>query len=219
MDTQFYHPFSAIVAGPSGCGKSFFVVNFLKNLINVTTCNVKFEKVIWFYDEWQPLYKTLAGAVEFQQGLPTLDQFDGATPSLIIIDDLMREANGGVVDIFTKGCHHRNLSVFFITQNIFHQAKGQRDISLNSHYIVLFKNPRDGSQIRHLARQIAPLNSRFVEEAYQDATSKPHGYLLFDLKQATPDEYRYRTSIFQEDGACYVYIPKKGYKYNSSKRK
>lgn len=212
MEFQFEHPFSTIVAGPSGCGKSHLVVNFLKNMNNANICNVKFEKVIWFYDEWQPLYNTLNAFVEFQQGLPKMDQFDGVSPNLIIIDDLMRESNANVVDIFTKGCHHRNLSVFFITQNIFHQGKGQRDISLNSHYIIYFKNPRDAAQIRHLANQINPMNPKFVQEAYYDATSKPHGYLLLDLKQSTPDEFRYRTSIFQEDGACYVYIAKKGYK-------
>lgn len=175
-------------------------------------CDANFHKVIWFYGQWQELYTNLQQSVEFQQGLPNLDQFEGFKPCLIIIDDLMREANSDVVDIFTKGCHHRNLSVLFLTQNIFHQGKGQRDISLNAHYIICFKNPRDGAQIRHLARQINPANSAFVRESYEDATSKPHGYLLFDLKQATPDHVRYRTSIFQEDGACYAYIPKKEYK-------
>lgn len=213
MEFQFYHPFSAIVGGPSGCGKSFFVVNFLQHMNKIS--NVKFDKVIWFYDEWQPLYKDLTSIVEFQQGLPNMEQFDGLKPNLIIIDDLMRETNGSIVDIFTKGCHHRNLSVFFITQNIFHQGRGQRDISLNAHYIVYFKNPRDAAQIRHLARQISPSNPKFVQEAYQDATSSPHGYLFFDLKQTTPEELRFRSSIFAEDGACYAYVPKKGYKYNN----
>ncbi|KAK4885922.1 hypothetical protein RN001_002193 [Aquatica leii] len=210
---QFQHPFSAIVAGPSGCGKSYFIVNFIKNMNDV--CDTKFENVIWFYDEWQPLYKDLPN-IKFQEGLPSMDSFDGREPNLIIIDDLMREANSAVVDIFTKGCHHRNLSVFFLTQNVFHQGKGQRDISLNAHYIVLFKNPRDKAQIKHLTRQVYPENPKFLEEAYNDATSNPHGYLLFDLKQGTPDIVRFRTSIFNEDGACYIYIPKKRFKYTSS---
>lgn len=175
-------------------------------------CNVHFKKVTWHYGVWQKLYEELDSFAEFQQGLPDMESFDGSEPHLLIIDDLMRETNGSVVDIFTKGCHHRNLSVFFITQNIFHQGKGQRDISLNAHYIVLFKNPRDRAQIKHLTRQICPENQRFLQEAYDDATAKPHGYLLFDLKQNTPDIARYRTSIFRQDGACYIYIPKKGYK-------
>uniref|UniRef100_A0A1Y1KS04 Uncharacterized protein n=1 Tax=Photinus pyralis TaxID=7054 RepID=A0A1Y1KS04_PHOPY len=209
MENKIYHPFSAIVSGPSGSGKSYFVVNFLKNVGNI--CNVVFERIVWHYAEWQELYDDLKG-IEFHQGLPDMSNFDGLKPTLVIIDDLMRESNGSMVDIFTKGCHHRNLSVFFLTQNIFHQGKGQRDISLNAHYIILFKNPRDRAQIKHLTRQILPENSKFLEEAYNDATSKPHGYLLFDLKQSTPDVFRYRTSIFEEDGACVVYTPKKGIK-------
>ncbi|KAF2889915.1 hypothetical protein ILUMI_16259 [Ignelater luminosus] len=213
MEHQFYHPFSVIVAGPSGCGKSYFVLKLLKNASRM--CNTNFEKVLWFYDEWQPLYKDLSEIVEFQQGLSDMRLFDGGSPNLITIHDLMRESNADVVDIFTKGCHHRNLRVFFITQNIFHLGKGQRDIFSNAHYIICFKNPRDGAQIRHQARQICPEDSKFLQEAYHDATADPHGYLLFDLKQSTPNTVRYRTSIFSEDGSCFVYVPRKRYKYKS----
>ena len=123
----------------------------------------------------------------------------------------MREASGSsvIIDLFTKGCHHKNLSVFFITQNIFYKGKNQRDLSLNSHYLVLFKNPRDKAQIRHLAQQMCPQNSKFLVEAFLDATEKPHGYLLIDLKQATPENYRFRTNIFPHEGATTVYVPRK----------
>lgn len=210
MNYQFYHPFSAVVAGPSGCGKSQFILNFLKAANAI--CSVQFKKIYWYYDEMQPLYKNLNESVHLRQGLPDMQEFDGADPVLIIIDDFMREANNSIVDIFTKGSHHRNISVFFITQNIFHQGRGQRDISLNAHYIILFKNPRDRAQIKHLSRQISPNYSKFLEEAYNDATSEPHGYLLFDLKQKTLDMLRYRTSIFRTDGGCTIYVPKKQYK-------
>ena len=121
----------------------------------------------------------------------------------------MRESNDKVVDLFTKGCHHKNISVFFITQNLFHQGKGQRDISLNAHYIIYFKNPRDRAQIQHLARQMCPENPKFLQEAYNDATAVAHGYLLIDLKQSTEENFRFRTNIFQSDGYQHVYVPKK----------
>lgn len=60
-----------------------------------------------------------------------MSDFDGSEPSLVIIDDLMRESDGRVFDLFTKGCHHRYISVLFITKNMFHEDRGQRDISLN----------------------------------------------------------------------------------------
>ena len=61
-----------------------------------------------------------------------MSTFDGSEPVLMILDDLMRETNASIVDIFTKGSHHRQISVFYITQNLFHQGRGQRDISLKA---------------------------------------------------------------------------------------
>ena len=81
-------------------------------------------------------------------------------------------------------------------QNVFNKGKENRTISLNSHYIVLFKNPRDASQITHLAKQMYPGNIKFMQEAFHDATSDPHGYLLIDLKQDTPEHLRLRSRIF-----------------------
>ncbi|KAG8238409.1 hypothetical protein J437_LFUL011594, partial [Ladona fulva] len=52
------------------------------------------------------------------------------------------------------------------------------------------------SKIFHLSRQLYPENPKFIQESYNDRTEKPHGYLFIDLKQYTPDIYRYRTEIF-----------------------
>ena len=80
-------------------------------------------------------------------------------------------------------------------------------MSLNAHYIVFFKNPRDKSQIHHFSRQVFPENTKFILEAFLDATSKPHSYLLFDMRQNTPDPFRFRAEIFPEEENC-VYVPK-----------
>lgn len=208
---HFYHPFTAIVAGPSGCGKSVFVTNFIKYTKEI--CNTNFNQITWCYDEMQPLYNLKQ--VTYYQGIPDLSMFDGEEPQLVIIDDLMRESDGRIVDIFTKGSHHRNLSVFYISQNLFHQGKGQRDISLNSSYIIYFKNPRDKTQIRYLARQVSPEQPKYLEDSYKDATKEPHGYLVIDLKQDTNDLCRIKTKIFPSlDKYCTVYVPSKGFKYD-----
>ena len=76
----------------------------------------------------------------------------------------MRESSCDVIlDLFTKGSHHKNISVIFIMQNIFHKGKSQRDIRLNTKYIVLYKNPRDRAQIQHLARQVHPEDPNFCK--------------------------------------------------------
>jgi len=51
----------------------------------------------------------------------------------------MNETNRSVTDLFTKGSHHRNISEIYIVQNLFNKRKEHRTISLNSHYIVVFK--------------------------------------------------------------------------------
>lgn len=216
MDTRWKHPFTAIVSGPTSCGKTVFVKRFLAQLPGV--CDTLFDRILFYYSEWQDAYKRDfttppgCGYVEFIEGLPQLSDYSGDNDKkkLIIIDDLMREAsNGGsILDLFTKHSHHKNISIIFITQNLFY--KGQRDISLNASYLVIFKNPRDRAQIQYLARQVYPEDPKFLQEAYMDSTSRAHGYLLLDLKQSTLDEYRFRTCIFPDDPTHYVYVPKFG---------
>lgn len=60
----------------------------------------------------------------------------------------MSEMGDRVTRLCTKHSHHRNLSVMYIVQNpVRKKNKEQGTISLNSHYTVLFKNPRDAVQI------------------------------------------------------------------------
>ena len=93
-------------------------------------------------------------------------------------------------------------------QNLFPKNKESRTISLNSQYMVIFKNPRDASQIANLAKQMYPGRGAFGQEAFADATASPYGYLLIDLKQNTPDDMRLRTSILPDDTCQFVYVPK-----------
>ena len=100
-----------------------------------------------------------------------------------------------IVNLFTKGSHHRNLSVIYIVQNLFHQGKGNRSISLNSHYLVLFKNPRDKLQILTLAKQMYPSETAWFIKEYEEAVRRPYGYLFVDLRPTTADKCRLRTNV------------------------
>lgn len=59
-----------------------------------------------------------------------------------------------LTSLFTKGSHHSNTSVIHIAQNLFGKNEEQRTINLNSLYLLVFKNPKDASQITYLAKQI-----------------------------------------------------------------
>jgi len=125
----------------------------------------------------------------------------------MVIDDLMNETDGSVANLFTKRSHHRNISVVFLVENLFHRNKNIRTISLNARYMVLFKNPRDASQFASLARQIYPNKSAFAVEAYKDATREPYSYLFVDLRPEQDEDLRLRTNIFSDE-TRYVYVPK-----------
>lgn len=152
------------------------------------------QKVIYCYGEYQSAFDKYHW-VEFHEGLPKSSMFNGI-PTLVIIDDLMDKTDDTVANLFTKISHHRSVSVIYITQNVFHKCKQSRTISLNSHYMVLFKSPRDVGQIAILGRQLYPENTKFLVEAFKDATSEPHSYLMLDLRPDTPEPYRVRANIF-----------------------
>ena len=189
----------------TGCGKTTFVARLLRNapsMINPTP-----EHVTWYYGEWQSAYENLhIPNVRLEQGLPT--SFDTGKRNVVVLYDLMAETDGRVTDFFTKKSRHSNTSVIYLVQNIFPKHKESRTISLNAQYMVVFKNPRDASQVTHLAKQMYPGRVKFVQEAFKDATSVPYGYLLVDLKQDTPEDMRLRTTILPDDTVQYVYVPK-----------
>ena len=193
MDPRWQHPFTCIVAGPTQSGKTEFVKHFIENLEDMVTPLP--TRIVWSYGEWQPAYQTLLDKVDFVQGLPDLPLYS-KEPLLVVIDDQMHGVDHRITSLFTKGSHHRNLSIIYIVQNLFDQHKEHRTISLNSHYLVIFKNPRDGSQIVHLAKQMYPGKTHYLRRAFALATGQPHGYLLIDLKQATPEGMRLRSHIF-----------------------
>ena len=154
MDTRGQHPFTCIVAGPTGCGKTTFVARLLRNA--AAMIDPPPERITWYYGEWQAAYENLdIPNMRLEEGLPTSFDNDGKR-GLVVLDDLMAETDGRVTNLFTKKSHHSNTSVIYLVQNIFPKNKESRTISLNSQYMVIFKNPRDASQIANLAKQMYP---------------------------------------------------------------
>ena len=126
---------------------------------------------MYCYGEYQAVFNDYPDVI-FHEGLPDISQFDGRDRILLILDDLMSETNDSVSNIFTKVSHHRNVSVMYLSQNLFYKSKQTRTMSLNAHYIVLFKNPRDAMQVSTLARQMYPGQNKFLVEAFKNATEK-----------------------------------------------
>jgi hypothetical protein len=75
--------------------------------------------------------------------------------------------------------------------------------------MVLMKNDRDKQQISILSKQISPNNSKYILEAYKDATVKPYDYLLLDFSPETNNIIRLRSKIFPHQFPMVTYLEKK----------
>jgi len=206
----FIHPFNCIISGPTMCGKTFFLKEILK--FREVLISPLPTKIYYCYKSWQKTYddfKDLIPGIVFVKGLLDFEDLNEMKKNMIIFDDLMNEVieSESVMNIFTVGSHHKNTSTFFLTQNIFAQGKFARNISLNANYMIIFQNPRDLQQIRVLARQMYPDDSKFLIESFQDSTTKPHGYLFIDLKQSTESRNRIQTGILPSQKRI-IYVSK-----------
>jgi len=204
----FKHPFTAIVSGPTKAGKTVWVRNLIINAEDMVSPPP--IEVYYCYSEWQPLYQELASkGVHMIEGLPDMNALKSTSniPRLLILDDLMQEMKNEkkLVQLFTRGSHHWNLSIMHIVQNLFYD--GLRTSRVNAQYLILMKNPSDQLQASTLAKQLFPGNTRYFMEAYKDATSESFGYLLIDLSQDTEENMRLRTNVFPGQLSV-VYIPK-----------
>lgn len=192
---HFVHPFRCIYSGPSQAGKSEFVKRVI--LEKLICGNIK--QIVWCCKNTAFVPKELLKIENFSthEGLPEINAIQ--PDSLIVIDDLMTEGvSKELCQLFTVTSHHLSVSIFYITQNIFHQGPLSRDISLSSNILVCFKNPRDKSQFGVLARQLAPENWRGLLEVYKEATREPFGYLFIDLSQQANELLRFKTNIFNK---------------------
>ena len=201
MTMAFKHPFSMVVSGPSGSGKSVWT----KKLLLSSLIQPSPERIIWCFGQWQPLYDSIRRKIpriEFVNGIPghlnNQLYIDVSKRNVLVFDDLMTEAkcDQRIADLFTKGSHHRNISVVYLTQNLFPQGKACKDIILNTQYMVLFNNPIDRQQVATLARRIYPSTSAVFMKRFEQATSYPYGQLVIDLKSNTAEKDRLHTKIF-----------------------
>ena len=204
MDITINNGSSIQVVGPSGAGKSLFVSTLL------ATPNYFKNPIQHIY--WHMGVEEEAGMTSnHMKRLKNITYIKGIKPNfadklkkhdVIVIDDLYDDVNSikNFNDLFTKISRHNEITVIFITQNLFHQGGKHRTRNLNVQYLVIFKNPRDQTIINFLSNQAFPLNKKFLIDAFNDATSKPHGYLFIDFTQRCEDEIRVRADIFNKNG-------------------
>ena len=139
---------------PGESGKSQFIYQWLKN----DTFQPKFDKFLFFYQHFQPLYVVMLKEIEnieFVQrvNLVLIDSLENTgTKYLLIFEDSRQElCNSREFEKIAVAGRHRGLSTIYIKHNFFHKSKLGRDIELQNTHIVLFKSPRDVLQVGRLS--------------------------------------------------------------------
>ena len=197
-------------------GKTTFTLNLLKNAESLFKPS-RPGFTILIYETWQSCYDIMLEKKLINLSIKGFENIDylkelfeenkdkGGT--LIVVDDQMQKIDYNLVNIFTIYSHHLKVTCLLLTQSLFLSNEIYRIISLNSNYIVLMKNTRDSSSVSILAKQTHPFKTRFVTDAYINATTDPYSYLVMDLRQETPEIIRLRGDIFTDVIPVYVQFP------------
>ena len=197
---QLKSPASHMVVGPSGSGKTNLVEHLL--CYNLDLFHHSPHSIHYCYGAWQPAYDRMNQfPIRFHKGVPQQNDIGKWFPrgGILILDDLMDECGNdkGVLDIFTKYSHHKNVSVIYLLQDIFPKGKYSKTISRNVHYVWAFKNPRDQLGLKNLLLQAFPNNWSQVLETFQKAAERPYGYVLLDFHPSSPDTQRILSHVLK----------------------
>ena len=212
-DIRFKENFKIFVCGPSRCGKTVFIKDLLQNIPSITKQNI--SKVIYVYKVWQQIFEDmkLQGLIDFflkeeENIVEKIKKLSFGEYSLVIFDDLINSKNlEEISNLFVVDGRHSNYSMIFTSQRMFVNNEYFRQISNNCDYIVVFKNPRNYSEIRTLAQQLTPMSLDLLE-IYTKATKDPFTYLLINLTQECNEDVKFLSHLFDYDHYVKTYVKK-----------
>ena len=136
-----------MIVGPTNSGKIVWVNRLLSHDMfteipkSILHCYSVYQK---FFEEMKT-NPDIKVPIIFMEGLPTKDIMDNMNNGnfhIIILHNMMETIvkSLDMLQLFTKYCHHYNISAVFIMQNVYHQGPYGRSISLNNHMMILFEN-------------------------------------------------------------------------------
>lgn len=233
VDATFRHPFTMIIAGPSGSGKTTFVKQLLeerKNHINTTIdyvyiiigTNLKQNPIleelyknlvkdklyvkIWELNKMFPNKKDLKE--NFQSYFDNIisKHYEKGEKGCIILDDLMKESgeSGILTTIFSRESTHSNISLIFLTQNLFHQGIKNSNVTTyrNTKYLILFYSKADRRVLSYVAQKIGVRNSDKLRDMLDQILEKQR-YVVCDFHIESDKKLSFRTNIFAKNKLFY----------------
>jgi len=210
----FEGPTTFSLSGSTRSGKTTWLYRLLSHTSEMFPQNPP-QQILYCYGVWQDMFEEMERHIKnisFHHGLPSHAQIENLSSNnshnIIVLDDLMNEVvkNSDIELLFTRGAHHKKLTVIYLNQNLFCQGKNAKSINLNCHYLVLFHNLRDNSQIKRLGQQIFPGEGEVLVQAYKDCMQESFGYLVIDLSPGSDPKHRLRSKVFPGEDTR-IYLP------------
>ena len=214
IDCRLIENFKIYMSGPSRCGKSVFLASLLKSRKTFTKRPP--EVICFVYSVYQEgIYDDLRnGIVDYfiqddehlERNIQKILNANKGKPSLLIYDDLIKSINlPFIARQFTVNGRHNGISQVFVSQKLFPKDENIRLISNNSDYLVVFKNPRNATEIKILSNQMSP-GKNILSKIFEQATLDPYSYLFIDLTQECIPQKKYLSHLFDSDHWIHTYI-------------
>ena len=199
MPIKFLANHNTIIFGQTGAGKTCFILDVIRyKLIH------PFPKNIYYMYKIRQPFMDQINNINFIEGLD-FNAIDTNKPSMLVIDDLVLSTNKAVAEMFILGSHHRQISIFFLTQNLFPNCNLFRLMSTNTHYFVIFQNQRNFRQVMTLARQIfVGRDIKRITEAYKRASNTLRGFIVLSFSQLLPNELTVVTDWWEQCPSVYL---------------
>ena len=199
MPIKFLANHNTIIFGQTGAGKTCFILDVIRyKLIH------PFPKNIYYMYKIRQPFMDQINNINFIEGLD-FNAIDTNKPSMLVIDDLVLSTNKDVAEMFILGSHHRQISIFFLTQNLFPNCNLFRLMSTNTHYFVIFQNQRNFRQVMTLARQIfVGRDIKRITEAYKRASNTLRGFIVLSFSPLLPNELTVVTDWWEQCPSVYL---------------
>jgi hypothetical protein len=215
-DFYFRTPALLYLTGTSYSGKTEFILKLIEHNTKLFIPNV--QRIVFVYAENQPgLFERVRGAypeTEFVNGLQELQskiEFSSSIPSLLVLDDIAHESSMSeyVLQLAVRESHHKAITVIYVQHNLFQQNKYSKTISLQSKYIVLFKNPRDVNQYKYLGNQIfGPGGGKILVQVFRDISDeRSYPHLIIDLHPESNKAFCLISNLFSDNTAGKLGFP------------
>lgn len=199
----FCSPCVIQIVGPSMTGKSTIVRKLIE--YKDSLFEIRPTKVLYCYGVWDKKFDEMKN-INFIKGIPNdLEHInseyfqDSSNHLLIVFDDLMDEIvkSSEMERLFVRGVHHCNISVIYVSHNLYYQGRFSRTISLNLQYLILLRGNKDTRQLHLLGGRLGL--KKEISYAMKDIESAKYSYILIDCHPKNEHYMKVITGIFPGD--------------------